>query len=154
MVGVLLTNASVILDLLLVMDAIVVGIDMLIKKFGDTNKGKQCLCLVTNAQYPIKDPYEGTKEDQVDKISSNMKAHGIKFDCVVIRENPVRSAGKSVIDENDHLLNQFSKNTISKIVHVDNPLALVGALRTRSISPVTVFRGDLELGSTMKIKAS
>ncbi|KAM0945487.1 putative DNA helicase [Dioscorea sansibarensis] len=133
-------------------DVIVVGIDMLMKKFGETNKGKQCLCLVTNAQYPIKDPYEGTKEDQVDLISAQMKANGIKFDCVVIRENPIGSAEKSVIDKNDHLLNQFSKKTISKIVHVDNPLALLGSLRTRSISPVTVFRGDLELGSTMKIK--
>ncbi|KAJ0964159.1 hypothetical protein J5N97_029281 [Dioscorea zingiberensis] len=134
------------------MDAIVVGMDMLIKKFGQTNKGKQCLSLVTNAQYPIKDPSEGTKVDQVDMISSQMKAHGVKLDCILIRENPIGSAEQSVINENELLLNQFSKKAISKIVHVDSPLALLGALRTRSISPVTVFRGDLELGSTMKIK--
>ena len=43
------------------MDAIVVGMDMLIKKYQDTIKGKKRICLIINAMYPIKDPYEGTK---------------------------------------------------------------------------------------------
>ncbi|OAY76711.1 ATP-dependent DNA helicase 2 subunit KU80 [Ananas comosus] len=133
-----------------VMDAIVVGIDMLIKKFGPTNKGKQRLCLITDAKYPIKDPYEGTKKDQVDAICQQMKAHGVKFDCIVYREPGAMRT--SVMDENDHLLDLFSKRIVARTVHVDSPLSLLGALRTRNIMPVTVFRGDMEISSNMKIK--
>lgn len=132
------------------MDAIVVGIDMLIKKFGPTNKGKQRLCLITDAKYPIKDPYEGTKKDQVDAICQQMKAHGVKFDCIVYREPGAMRT--SVMDENDHLLDLFSKRIVARTVHVDSPLSLLGALRTRNIMPVTVFRGDMEISSNMKIK--
>lgn len=38
---------------------------MLIKKYGATNKGKQRICVITDARFPIKVPYEGTKEEQV-----------------------------------------------------------------------------------------
>lgn len=123
---------------------------MLIKKFGPTNKGKQRLCLITDAKYRIKDPYEGTKKDQVDAICQQMKAHGVKFDCIVYREPGAMRT--SVMDENDHILDLFSKRIIARSVHVDNPLSLLGALRTRKIMPVTVFRGDLEISSNMKIK--
>ncbi|XP_073102897.1 ATP-dependent DNA helicase 2 subunit KU80 isoform X1 [Elaeis guineensis] len=132
-------------------DAIVVGIDLLIKKFGPTNKGKQRICLITDAKYPIKEPYEGTKEDQVNTISQMMQTHGIRLDCIVIREK-LPGADLRVMEENDSLLDQFSRKAIAKIVHVDSPTSLLGALKTRNISPVTVFRGDLELSSTMKIK--
>ncbi|XP_072966098.1 ATP-dependent DNA helicase 2 subunit KU80 isoform X1 [Typha angustifolia] len=132
------------------MDAIVVGIDMLIKKFGATNKGKKRLCLITDAQCPIKDPYEGTKEGQVDTISQQMKAHGIRLDCVIFREPEITC--HSVMGENDRLLDYFSKRTIAKIIRVDSATSLLGALKTRNISPVTVFRGDLEISSNMKIK--
>ncbi|XP_026660873.2 ATP-dependent DNA helicase 2 subunit KU80 isoform X2 [Phoenix dactylifera] len=132
-------------------DAIVVGIDLLIKKFGPTNKGKQRICLMTDARYPIKAPYEGTKEDQVNTISQMMQTHGIRLDCIVIREK-LPEADLRVMEENDNLLDQFSRKAIAKIVHVDSSTSLLGALKTRNISPVTVFRGDLELSSTMKIK--
>lgn len=124
---------------------------MLIKKFGPTNKGKQRICLITDAKYPIKEPYEGTKEDQVNTISQMMQTHGIRLDCIVIREK-LPGADPRVMEENDNLLDQFSRKSIAKIVHVDSSASLLGALRTRNISPVTVFRGDLELSSTMKIK--
>lgn len=134
------------------LDAIVVGMDMLIKKYGPTNKGKQRLCLITDAQYPIKEPYEGTKEDQVAAISQQMKAHGMKLDCVVFRRKSMSAEEQSIAHENDHLLDQFSRNTIAKTLHVYDPTSLSGALRTRNIAPVTVYRGDLELSPTMKIK--
>lgn len=61
---------------------------MLNKKFGPTNKGKKRLCLVTNALSPIKDPlFEGTKEDQVNTIATQMTVHGMKMDCIVVRES-------------------------------------------------------------------
>ncbi|KAM7512073.1 hypothetical protein LguiB_010948 [Lonicera macranthoides] len=135
-----------------VIDAIVVGMDMLIKKFGETNKGKKRLCLITNAIYPIKDPYEGTKEDQVNTIAAQMTAHGMKMDCVVFRGKQNCDADKTIMEENDRLLNIFSQMTSAKTVHVESSTSLLGALRTRNISPVTVYRGDFELSSNMKIK--
>ncbi|KAK3036138.1 hypothetical protein RJ639_031719 [Escallonia herrerae] len=141
------------LTLVVVLDAIVVGMDMLIKKFGPTNKGKKRLCLVTNAVYPIKDPYEGTKEDQVNTIAAQMTAHGMKMEGIVFRGKQNDNANKTVMEENDHLLNVFSERTASKTVHVQSSTSLLGAVRTRNISPVTIYRGDFELSPKMKIKA-
>ncbi|KAF6138256.1 hypothetical protein GIB67_019426 [Kingdonia uniflora] len=134
------------------LDVIVVGMDMLIKKFGPTNKGKKRLCLITNAHGPIKEPYEGTKEDQVDTIATQMNAHGMKLDSIIVRQELTDDAAKRVVDENDRLLNRFSKKACTKTIYVESPTSLLGALRTRNISPVTIFRGDLELSPTMKIK--
>ncbi|KAL0913845.1 hypothetical protein M5K25_017336 [Dendrobium thyrsiflorum] len=134
------------------LDAIVVGMDMLIKKFGPTNKGKHRLCLITDAQHPVKEPDEGSKADQVNTIGQLMKSHGVRLDCIVVKVKLAMSVQQKAADENIDLLNQFAKNTISKIIHVDGPTSLLGALRTRNISPVTVYRGDLELSSSMKIK--
>ncbi|XP_042501367.1 ATP-dependent DNA helicase 2 subunit KU80 isoform X1 [Macadamia integrifolia] len=134
------------------LDAIVVGMDMMIKKYGPTNKGKKRFCLLTNPLYCIKEPYEGTKEDQIDTIATQMNSHGMKLDCVILRGKLTGDADQRILDENDHLLNRFSKRTCGKLVYVESPTSLLGALRTRNISPVTVFRGDLELSPRMKIK--
>ncbi|XP_009604926.1 ATP-dependent DNA helicase 2 subunit KU80 [Nicotiana tomentosiformis] len=134
------------------LDAIVVGMDMLIKKFGQTNKGKKRLCLITNAISPIKDPFEGTKEDQVNTIATQMAAQGMKMDCVIVRMKQDLEMNRRVMKENDVLLSVFSNKSSSKIVYVENPTSLLGALRTRNISPVTIYRGDFEISSQLKIK--
>lgn len=133
-----------------VLDAIVVGMDMLIKKYGPTNKGKKRLCLITNAVTPTKDPYEGTKEDQVKTVAAQMMTHGMKMECIIVRANQDWDVVKEVIEENDFLLSVFSKN--SSKVYVESATSLLGALRTRKITPVTTYRGDFELSSTIKIK--
>ncbi|KVH91330.1 Ku70/Ku80 beta-barrel domain-containing protein [Cynara cardunculus var. scolymus] len=114
------------------MDAIVVGMDMLIKKYQETIKG--------------------TKEDQVYTIAEQMAAHGMKIDCIVFKGNQIHDTHDSIIKENDMLLSIFSKKTKAKAVRVESSTSLLGALRTRNISPVTIYRGDLELSSTFKIK--
>ncbi|CAN1188846.1 ATP-dependent DNA helicase 2 subunit KU80 [Linum perenne] len=134
------------------LDAIVVGVDLLVKKYQDANKGKKRICLITNAQCPVKDPIEGTKEDQVSMIGEKMDSMGVAFETIVVRGVHTDGANKGAMDENDHLLNLFSTKTSAKIVYVHNPTSLLGALRTRNITPVTIFRGDFEIGSTMKIK--
>ncbi|KAJ3678288.1 hypothetical protein LUZ60_002091 [Juncus effusus] len=133
-------------------DAIVVGLDMLIKKYGGTNKGKQRMCLITDARSPIKEPFEGTKEDQVDTIAQQMKAHGMRLESVVYREPQFARDESNVTEENDRLLSRFSKGISAKTIHVDSPTSLLGALKTRNISPVTIFRGDLEISPIFKIK--
>ncbi|XP_076945842.1 ATP-dependent DNA helicase 2 subunit KU80-like [Bidens hawaiensis] len=135
------------------MDAIVVGMDLLIKKFQETIKGKKRICLITNAMYAIKDPYEGTKEDQVYTLAEQMALHGMKIECIIYRENQKRDPSETnIIEENDSLLSIFSKKTKAKAVHVESSTSLLGALRTRNVTPVTTYRGDLEISSTFKIK--
>ena len=134
------------------LDAIVVGMDMLIKKYQATNKGKKRLCLITNALCPVKYPYEGTREDQVNTIAAQMSARGVKMESVIARGRLNGGGNQRIMEENDQLLNLFSEKTSAKAVYVETPTALLGALRTRNISPVTIFRGDLELSSKMKIK--
>ncbi|CAH9096865.1 unnamed protein product, partial [Cuscuta europaea] len=133
------------------LDAVIVGMDMVIKKYAETNKGKKRLCLITNAICPIKDPYEGTKEDQVSTIASQMKAYGMKMDSVVVRMRKHLDA-KKIMEENDFLLSVFSKKSSSKTVYVESATSLLGAVRTRNISPVTTYRGDFEISSKLKIK--
>lgn len=137
---------------MLVLDAVIVAMDMLIKKFGDTNKGKKRLCLITNAQCPIKDPYEGSKEEQVTTIAKQMTAHGMKMESIIVRGKLSQDANKEIMDENDRLLNIFSKETQTRLLYVEDPISLFGALKTRNITPVTVFRGDLELSPKLRIK--
>ncbi|KAF8405810.1 hypothetical protein HHK36_007887 [Tetracentron sinense] len=110
--------------------------DRLIKKFGPINKGKKHLCLITNAQYPITEPYdEGTQEDLIDNIAAQMTAHGMRLDCIIVRGKLNGDANKRILDANDHLFNQFAKKTSAKMVHFNSRTSLLGALRTRNISP-------------------
>lgn len=134
------------------LDAVIVAMDMLIKKFGDTNKGKKRLCLITNAQCPIKDPYEGSKEEQVTTIAKQMTSHGMKMESIIVRGKLSQDANKEIMDENDRLLNIFSKETQTRLLYVEDPISLFGALKTRNITPVTVFRGDLEFSPKLRIK--
>ena len=125
---------------------------MLIKKFGTTNKGKKRLCLITSALSSIKDPYEGTKEDQIGTVAEQMTAYGMKLECIVARGKQDGNVNERIMDENDLLLKLFSMKTTGKTLYVETPTSLLGALRTRSITPVTIFRGDLELSPNMRIK--
>ncbi|GAA0138353.1 DNA helicase [Lithospermum erythrorhizon] len=134
------------------LDAIIVAMDMLIKKYGPTNKGKKRLCLITNAASPVKDPFEGTKEDQVNTIASQMKASGMKMNCVIVRTKQDLDVNKRIMEENDLLLSTFSSKSSCKTVYVESATSLLGALRTRNITPVTIYRGDFELSSKLKIK--
>lgn len=122
---------------------------MVIRKYGDT-KGKRRFCLITSEQHLLRDPSEGTKEDQVDIISDQMKKHNIKLECIVFREPGVDH--NAVMEENDRLLYRFRDRSVAKVVKVDSPTSLLGALKTRNVLPVTVFRGYLEVSSNFKIK--
>lgn len=140
------------LTFVVVLDAIIVGMDMLIKKFGETMKGKKRLCLITNAQYPIKDSFEGSKEDQVSTIAKQITAHGMRMECIIVRGKHSHAVNKEIVDENDNLLRIFSKETDTRMLYVEDSISLFGALRARNISLVTVYRGDLEVSPKLRIK--
>lgn len=127
---------------------------MLIKKYGLTNKGKKRMCLITDCRSPIKDSYEGSKEDQVNVIAEQFTKHGLKLECIVFRGNLCRGANETVMAENDRILNLFPRKTRAKKIYVESPTSLLGAIKTRNISPVTIFRGDLEISPLLKIKVS
>ncbi|KAK4748028.1 hypothetical protein SAY87_014614 [Trapa incisa] len=134
------------------LDAIVVGMDMLIKKYGLTNKGKKRMCLITDGCSEIKDSHEGSKEDQVNIIAEQFTRYGLKLECIVFRGSLRPDANETVMAENDRILNVFPKKTYAKTIYVENPTSLLGAIKTRNIFPVTIFRGDLEISPQLKIK--
>ncbi|KAG5032780.1 hypothetical protein JHK85_016762 [Glycine max] len=96
---------------------------------------------------------EGTKEEQVTTIAKQMTAHGIKMESIIMRGKLSQDANKGIMDENDRLLNIFSKETSTRLLYVENPISLFGALRTRNGAPVTVLGGHLEINPTLSIKA-
>lgn len=126
--------------------------DMLIKKYGMTNKGKKRLCLITNGLSPIKDPSTGTKEDQVTTIAELMTSQGMVFESIVVRGNCDSDFDEKIMVENDFIFNLFPKKASGKTVYVDGPTSLLGAIRTRNINPVTIFRGDLEIHPNLKFR--
>ncbi|KAL5182320.1 ATP-dependent DNA helicase 2 subunit KU80 [Glycine soja] len=132
-----------------VLDVVIVGVDMLIKKFGMTNKGKKRLCLITNALCPSKESDEGTKEEQVTTIAKQMTAHGMKMESIILRGKFSMAA---YWYENERLLDIFSKETSTRLSCVENPVSLFGALKTRNITPAAVFKGDLEFSPKLRIK--
>ncbi|KAG5096357.1 hypothetical protein JHK82_046211 [Glycine max] len=135
---------------MLVLDVVIVGVDMLIKKFGMTNKGKKRLCLITNALCPSKESDEGTKEEQVTTIAKQMTAHGMKMESIILRGKFSMAA---YWYENERLLDIFSKETSTRLSCVENPVSLFGALKTRNITPAAVFKGDLEFSPKLRIKS-
>lgn len=110
------------------------------------------MCLIRNAKCRIKEFDEGTKEEQVTTIAKQMTAHGIKMESIIMRGKLSQDANKGIMDENDRLLNIFSKETSTRLLYVENPISLFGALRTRNIALVTVFRGHLEISPKLSIK--
>ncbi|KAF1868103.1 hypothetical protein Lal_00018619 [Lupinus albus] len=135
-----------------VLDAVIVGMDMLIKRFRKTKKGKKRLCLITNAQCPIKDSVEGTKEEQVTTIAKQMAVYGMRMESIILRGKLTQDANKRVMDENDRLLRIFSKEMSTKLLYVEDPVSLFGALKTRNVAPCSLFRGDLELCPELRIE--
>ena len=103
---------------------------MLIKKYKNIYKGKKRLCLISNAINPIKDSLEGSKEDQVRTIAVQMTAQGMKIESLVVRGRLSQDANKRIMDENDRLLSIFSEKTRTRIVYIDSPTSLLGALKT------------------------
>ncbi|KAH1127435.1 hypothetical protein GLYMA_06G244302v4 [Glycine max] len=83
-----------------------------------------------------------------------MTAHGIKMESIIMRGKLSQDANKGIMDENDRLLNIFSKETSTRLLYVENPISLFGALRTRNGAPVIVLEGHLEINPTLSIKGA
>ncbi|XP_031400879.1 ATP-dependent DNA helicase 2 subunit KU80-like isoform X2 [Punica granatum] len=134
------------------LDAIVVGTSMLIKKFGPLYPGRKKLYLITDASSPIKGSHGGSQEEQVKNLAAAMSSSGIKLESIVARGISGSDADEMVIVKNDRILNLLSRITCAKMTYVESPTSLLGAIRIRDKFPGTIFRGDLEISSQLKIK--
>eukprot|EP00250_Pteridium_aquilinum_P033977 c6789_g1_i1 orf=114-2246(+) len=134
------------------LDGIVVGMDMLIKKAGPGKKGNKHIFLITDGESFVKESAEDeTKEQQVDKLAMQLTEHGMKLDAVVMksRRGSYKSKARA---ENEALLGRFAGRPQVEVAFVDSPSSLFGAIKPRNITPVTLYRGDLELTPNMTMK--
>lgn len=132
------------------LDAIIVGMDMLIKKAGPGKKGNKHLYLITDGESFVKESAEDeSKEEQVDKVAAQLAEHGMKLDAVVMKSNDGVSKARI---ENERLLRRFARRPQVELVLVDNPTSLLGAFKPRNVTPVTLYRGDMELTPNMSVK--
>ncbi|KAJ7541908.1 hypothetical protein O6H91_10G081700 [Diphasiastrum complanatum] len=129
-----------------------VSMDMIIKKLGHSKKGNKRLYLITSADSPVKDPEEGGKFEQIDQIAKQLEDHGFKFDAVVVKAGQSDGLIPRTTLENYAILRKLVQHTHGELAIVESPTSLMGTLRPRTISPTTIYRGDLELGPTMAIK--
>ncbi|KAG6547300.1 hypothetical protein Mapa_011237 [Marchantia paleacea] len=135
------------------LDAIVVGMDLIVKKVAAGSKGNKRIYLITDGESPVKEPDEGTKSEQVDLLSNQLQLYNISLDAVVIRlkgENGALDSKAS--QENEFLLKSFASKTKGDLALVESYTTLLGAVKSRSVSPTTLYRGDLELTPNMSIK--
>ncbi|KAL3698242.1 hypothetical protein R1sor_012318 [Riccia sorocarpa] len=135
------------------LDAIVVGLDMIVKKLGSASKGNKRIYLITDAQSAVRDPEEGTKLEQVDILANQLQHCNISLDVVVVQLRDDRGKLESkASQENEFLLRSFSSQTKGELVIADSYTTLLGAVKTRTVSPTTLFRGDMELTPNMTIQ--
>ncbi|EFJ38580.1 hypothetical protein SELMODRAFT_74928, partial [Selaginella moellendorffii] len=131
-------------------DAIVVATDMIFKKYGDGKKGNKRICLITDAQSPIKEPMEGmSMMEQVEKIAEKMEDHGVRFDAAILRMNEEKRESGS---ESTEILENLASRTHGEVTTVESPLCLFGALKPRTVTPTTLYRGDMEMTPGARIK--
>lgn len=127
--------------------------DMIVTKLGPNSKGNKRICLITDGETLVKDPDEGTKEDQVVTLADQMQQQGVSLDAVVIRlRGPDNSLQSEASQENEFLLRKFASRTKGELILTETYTSLLGAIRTRQVSPTTIYRGDLELTSNMSVK--
>ncbi|KAL2644979.1 hypothetical protein R1flu_012566 [Riccia fluitans] len=135
------------------LDAIVVGLDMIVKKLGPGSKGNKRIYLITDAQSTVREPEEGTKLEQVDILAKQLQQCSISLDVVVIRlRGEKRALVSKTSQENEFLLQSFSSQTKGELVLADSCTTLLGAVKARTVSPTTLFRGDMELTPNMTIQ--
>ncbi|BBN01733.1 ATP-dependent DNA helicase 2 subunit 2 [Marchantia polymorpha subsp. ruderalis] len=135
------------------MDAMVVAMDLIVKKCAAGSKGNKRIYLITDGESPVKEPEEGTKSEQVELLRNQLQMHNIILDAVVIRLKGENGALESkASQENEFLLRSFADGTMGDLVLVESYTTLLGAVKSRSVSPTTLYRGDLELTPNMSIK--
>jgi ATP-dependent DNA helicase 2 subunit 2 len=127
--------------------------DLIVTKLGPTSKGNKRILLVTDGETLVKEPEEGTKEDQVMSLADQMQRQGISLDAVVIRlRGSSISVQSKASQENEFLLRKFASRTKGELISTETYTSLLGAIKSRQVSPTTLYRGELELTPKMSVK--
>jgi ATP-dependent DNA helicase 2 subunit 2 len=129
-----------------------VGCDLLMKKLGENKKGNKRLCLITDAESPVREPAEGTVEQQAKAIAERMGEQGIKLDAVVVRMYQNLLTHSAALQKNEALLDIFKLHTQTEVGVAWSAMSMLGIMRPRIVSPTTLYRGDFELTPTMTLK--
>lgn len=125
---------------------------MLVKKLGEGKKGNKRVCLITDAQSSIRESAQGTVEQQVDQIAGRMGEQGIKLDAVVVQIGNHFLTNSTALHENEGYLERFKMHTQGEVGFAKTATSMLGIIRNRTVSPTTLYRGDLELTPSMNVK--
>lgn len=129
-----------------------VGCDLVVKRVGG-KKGNKRLCLITDAESPLRESDKGTIAEQVDLIAEKMGHDGIKLEAVVVRIGQGKYISNSTpCYENESYLERFKSHAKAEVVIAQTATSMLGAIRSRTVAPTTLFRGDLELTPSMSVK--
>lgn len=125
---------------------------MLMKRLGENKKGNKRLCLITDAESPVREPVEGTVEQQAKNIAERMGEQGIKLDAVVVRIGQNFLTNSAALRKNETLLDIFKLHTQTEVGIARSAMSMLGIMRPRVVSPTTLYRGDFELTPNMTVK--
>ncbi|KAF2069356.1 hypothetical protein CYY_009327 [Polysphondylium violaceum] len=124
-----------------VIDALIVGMDMLIHK-TEKKKYQKRIFLVTNAKDPINTDDLSIVKDQFKKIEAKLNIIGIDFTDEDILEEKVSLTDK---EKNEKFLREFAESVEGVLVPVKQALEMMSFFRSQSVLQRTSFRGNLEI---------
>lgn len=127
---------------------------MLMKRLGENKKGNKRLCLITDATSSVREPSAGTVEEQAKNIAVRMGEQGIKLDAVVVRIGQNFLTNSAALQENEALLDIFKLHTQTEVGTARSAIDMMGIMKSRVVSPTTLYRGDFELTPTLSVKVT
>lgn len=140
------------LDLHPVLDAVVVGMDMFMQQLETIRKGQKRLLLITNALSPLRDPDQGTLQDQVEIIGDRLEEHGMSLDVIHISAQDMQGKSENYMSSRSvHFLQALASRSHGEMEVVSSHIALMASIRPR-VTATTLYRGDLELTPALKLK--
>ncbi|KYQ93240.1 ATP-dependent DNA helicase [Tieghemostelium lacteum] len=132
-----------------IIDALIVGMDMLIQK-TDSKKYQKRIFLVTNAQDPINRDDLKIVKDQFKKIEAKLNIIGIDFeDEEQLSSKPEQSL--TLKQKNEIFLREFADSVEGVLVPVKEALEMMSFFRSQSVLQRTSYRGTLDVGQDLKI---
>lgn len=128
------------------LDALVVGLDMLIKtgEARNMDKASKKIILLSNFTHPTK-PLPPEFEESIVAQTRQLKA-AVQF--VVLQD----LSAKDLVAANMSMLRNIADNVQGQITEVADAVDLMGLFRSKEVSSTTMYRGPLQIGSSLEIQ--
>jgi ATP-dependent DNA helicase 2 subunit 2 len=130
-------------------DALIVGMDMLIKK--EFKKYQKRIFLVTDAGCPINKEDLSIVQEQFSKINIRLNIIGINFDEEDENKSKNFSNKSNIKIENENMLKQMINSVGGVIVPIHEAIEMMSYFRSKGVLQRTTFRGVLEISPHLKI---